>query len=171
MNLDAHLAKIADFPKPGITFYDISPVLEDPTTLRQTVSALAELAREYQPDVVVGLDARGFLFCVPVALELAVGTVMVRKAGKLPGDVIEQSYALEYGEATLAVQTARSLKGKRVVIVDDLLATGGTVAATQTLLAQVGAEVVASLFLIELAGLKGREKLNGDVRALQTYEF
>ena len=96
---------------------------------------------------------------------------MVRKAGKLPGDVIEESYALEYGEATLAVQTARQLKGKRIVIVDDLLATGGTVAAAQKLLTQVGAEVVASLFLIELSGLDGRERLSGDVQALQTYEF
>ena len=171
MNLDPHLAKIQDFPKPGITFYDISPVLEDPEILQKTVSRVAEIAAEYQPEVIVGLDARGFLFCVPVALQLGLGTVMVRKAGKLPGDVIEESYALEYGEATLAVQTARQLKGKRIVIVDDLLATGGTVAAAQKLLTQVGAEVVASLFLIELSGLNGRERLSGDVQALQTYEF
>ena len=171
MNLDPHLAKIPDFPKPGITFYDISPVLEDPDTLQQTVAALAHAAAEYQPDVIVGLDARGFLFCVPVAMQLGLGTVMVRKAGKLPGEVIEQSYAFEYGEATLAIQTARSLKGKRVVIVDDLLATGGTVAAAQSLLTAVGAQVVASLFLIELAGLNGRARLSGDVQALQTYEF
>ena len=171
MNLDPHLAKIPDFPKPGITFYDISPVLEDPDTLQQTVAALAHAAAEYQPDVIVGLDARGFLFCVPVAMQLGLGTVMVRKAGKLPGEVIEQSYALEYGEATLAIQTARSLKDKRVVIVDDLLATGGTVVAAQSLLTAVGAQVVASLFLIELAGLNGRARLSGDVQALQTYEF
>jgi len=171
MNLDPHLAKIADFPKPGITFYDISPVLENPDTLKRCVHSLSEQAASYRPDVIVGLDARGFLFCVPVALELGIGSVMIRKAGKLPGEVKEESYALEYGEATLAVQTARNLAGKRIVIVDDLLATGGTVAAAQSLLAQVGAEVVASLFLIELSGLKGRDKLSGEVRALQTYEF
>lgn len=171
MNLDSHLAKIQDFPKPGITFYDISPVLEDAQLLKQCVAALADIARGYEPDVIVGLDARGFLFCVPVAMELGLGSVMVRKAGKLPGEVKEESYALEYGEATLAVQTARNLAGKRVVVVDDLLATGGTVAAAQSLLDKVGAQVVASLFLIELSGLKGREKLLGPVHALQTYEF
>ena len=93
MNLDPHLAKIQNFPKPGITFYDISPVLENPEILQKTVNKLAETAHNYQPDIIVGLDARGFLFCVPVALNLGLGTVMVRKAGKLPGDVLEQSYA------------------------------------------------------------------------------
>ena len=171
MNLDPHLAKIPDFPKPGILFYDISPVLEDPDLSKQAINALANVARDYTPDVVVGLDARGFLFSVPVGHALGLGSVMIRKAGKLPGQVIEESYDLEYGSATLAVQTDRDLTGKRVLIVDDLLATGGTVAAAQKLLGKVGAEVVASLFLIELSGLKGREKLSGPVHALQTYEF
>ena len=171
MNLDPHLAKIQDFPKPGITFYDISPILEEPDTLKSCVAALTDQAAQYQPDVIVGLDARGFLFSVPVAMQLDLGTVMVRKAGKLPGEVKEESYALEYGKATLAVQTARKLAGKRVVIVDDLLATGGTVAAAQSLLSQVGADVVASLFLVELRGLSGRARLSGNVHALQTYEF
>lgn len=171
MNFDQHIAKIPEFPKPGITFYDISPMLEDPAVARQAVHALAELARSYEPDLIVGLDARGFLFSLPVALELEVGTVMVRKAGKLPGPVIEKSYALEYGEATLAIQTARDMKGKRVVIVDDLLATGGTVTAASHLIEQVGAQVVASLFAVELTGLKGRQRLSGAVHALQQYEF
>ncbi|QGG79479.1 adenine phosphoribosyltransferase [Litorivicinus lipolyticus] len=171
MNFDQHIAKVPAFPKPGITFYDISPILEDPAVARQAVNTLSELAARYQPDVIIGLDARGFLFSLPVALALDIGTIMVRKAGKLPGQVIERSYALEYGEATLAIQTERDLHGKRVVIIDDLLATGGTVSAAQALIEQVGATVVASLFVVELTGLNGRARLSGDVHALQQYEF
>ena len=171
MNFDHHIAKIPEFPKPGITFYDISPILEDPTIAQQAVDELVNLAKQYQPDLIVGLDARGFLFSLPVALGLNVGTVMVRKAGKLPGDVIERSYSLEYGEATLAIQTARDMNGKNVVIVDDLLATGGTVTAAAELIEQVGANVCASLFLVELTGLNGRSRLSGPVHALQQYEF
>lgn len=171
MNLDAHLAKIPDFPQPGILFYDISPVMEDASLSKQVIQSLADLAKPYEPDVVVGLDARGFLFSVPVGHALNLGSVMIRKAGKLPGDVIEQPYDLEYGQAILAVQTQRQLEGKKVLLVDDLLATGGTAAAAQQLLTKVGATVVASLFVIELKGLKGRAKLSGPVHALQSYEF
>ncbi|MGB0957121.1 MAG: adenine phosphoribosyltransferase [Litorivicinus sp.] len=171
MNFDQHIAKIPEFPKPGITFYDIGPMLEDPAVARQAVDTLAELAAQYEPDLIVGLDARGFLFSLPVALALNIGTVMVRKAGKLPGAVVERSYALEYGEATLAIQTERDLHGKRVVVIDDLLATGGTVSAAVSLIEQVGATVAASLFVVELTGLNGRARLSGDVHALQQYEF
>lgn len=125
---------------------------------------------DWQPDVLVGIDSRGFLFATPVALLMDLGVVMVRKKGKLPGDVREQSYALEYGEATLAVQRDRDLTAKRVVLIDDLLATGGTLAATEKLLNESGAEVVGTVVLIELKLLQGRKKLKAPVKSLQLYD-
>ena len=170
-DLDQHIARYAGFPKQGITFYDISPLLGDNRALDQCVHALTALARPYKPDFIAGIDARGFLFVTPVALALGIGAIMIRKKGKLPGNVLSQSYALEYGEASLAIQQDRNIKGKTIVLVDDLLATGGTVAAATHLIQQCGGVVAAHLTLIELTGLKGREKLIGDVHALQQYEF
>ena len=115
-NLDDHISKTPGFPKPGITFYDISPALEQADILKQTIDALTDISAPLAPDIIAGIDARGFLFAMPLALNLAIGTVMVRKSGKLPGAVFEESYALEYGEATLSIQKARALNGKRVVL-------------------------------------------------------
>ena len=170
-DLNRHITKYPGFPKEGITFYDISPVLEDAAALKDCVAALAALAEHYRPDLIAGIDARGFLFVTPVALALGVGALMIRKKGKLPGKVIDRSYSLEYGEASLAIQEDRQIEGKTIVLVDDLLATGGTIAAANHLITARGGNIAANIVLIELTGLKGREHLMGDIHALQQYEF
>ena len=170
-NPDPYISKTPGFPKDGITFYDISPILEDSEVVRRAMAALADLARPMQPDIIAGVDARGFLFALPLALELDCGMVMVRKAGKLPGELFEQAYALEYGEARLSIQASRQLRGKRVVLCDDLLATGGTLDAAARLVDQCGGILAGAVCIIELAGLKGRDRLDCPVAALQTYEF
>ena len=170
-DLDKHIAKYPGFPKDGITFYDIAPILEHTRVLADCTKAIIDVAGKYDPHVIAGVDARGFLFVTPVALALDAGVVMIRKIGKLPGEVLQESYALEYGTAELALQAERDLKGKRVVLVDDLLATGGTLEAASNLIARQGGEVVANIVIIELTGLKGREKLKGDVYSMQEYEF
>ena len=170
-SLDTYISKTPGFPKEGITFYDISPALEDPDALSQTMDAMADITAPFAPDIIAGIDARGFLFALPLALHLKCGTVMVRKKGKLPGTVFETSYALEYGEATLALQSSRQMKDKRVVLCDDLLATGGTLSAAGTLVEKAGGHLVGAVCMIELTGLKGAERLNCPVAALQQYEF
>ncbi len=173
-DLDAHISKTPDFPKSGITFYDFSPALEDGAILAKMIDAFCAISHPLAPDVIAGIDARGFLFATPLALAMGCGAVMVRKAGKLPGKVIEQSYALEYGEAVLSLQTSRQIKGKRVLLVDDLLATGGTVSASVDLINKAGGIVAGTACLIELTGLGGRALLaekNCPVVSLQTYEF
>jgi len=150
---------IPDFPKPGILFYDIATLLADAAAFRETVSQMAHIVKKYQPEYIAGIDARGFLFAGALALHLNLGALMVRKKGKLPGDVIEHSYSLEYGTDTLEVQSGIFPPGARIVIVDDLLATGGTLAAACHLLQKVGAELCAAVTLMELDGLGGRSAL------------
>lgn len=169
-HLDAWIQTYPDFPKPGILFYDIAPIIEHPERLKSVCHLIRDAIAGWTPDVLVGIDSRGFLFATPVALLMDLGVVMVRKKGKLPGEVREESYALEYGEATLAVQKDRDLSGKRVVLIDDLLATGGTLAATEKLLNDSGAEVVGTVVLIELELLKGRDNLKAPVKSLQVYD-
>ena len=169
--LDPYISKTPGFPKEGITFYDISPALEDAAVLKQLMMAMAERTAVFKPDIIAGIDARGFLFALPLSLELNCGTVMVRKSGKLPGKVLEEAYALEYGTARLSVQASRAIAGKRVVLCDDLLATGGTLSAAANLIRRAGGTLAGAVCVIELTGLKGREKLDCDVTALQTYEF
>jgi adenine phosphoribosyltransferase len=152
---------VPDYPTAGVMFKDITPLLADGTAFRTVVAALAE-AGSAGVDKVVGMEARGFILAAPVAHQLKAGFVPVRKQGKLPWHTNEQSYALEYGEATLAVHTDAFEPGDRVLIVDDVLATGGTAAATVDLVQRGGAEVVGLSFLVELAFLKGRLKL-GDL--------
>lgn len=171
LNLDPYISKTPGFPKQGITFYDISPALEDPAILQQAIAALCDLAAPMQPDLVAGIDARGFLFSVPLASQLDCGVVMIRKAGKLPGALYESSYALEYDNATLALQHGRNLAGKNIVLCDDLLATGGTLVAAADLVGMAGGTVTGAIWLIELTGLKAREKLSFPVASLQSYEF
>ena len=171
LNLDPYISKTPGFPKQGITFYDISPALEDPAILQQAIAALCDLAAPMQPDLVAGIDARGFLFSVPLASQLDCGVVMIRKAGKLPGALYESSYALEYDNATLTLQHDRNLAGKNIVLCDDLLATGGTLAAAADLVGMAGGTVTGAVCLIELTGLKAREKLSFPVASLQSYEF
>jgi len=161
IRLQDHVGEIPDFPKPGILFYDISPLLAHSGAWAEVVEQLAEVIAPYSPDLLVGIESRGFLVAAPLAFRLGCGFVMIRKRGKLPGDTITQEYALEYGTDAFEIKKDFIKSGQRVVILDDLLATGGTARATMELLNQVGANVVGAAFLIELVGLGGREKLDG----------
>jgi adenine phosphoribosyltransferase len=150
---------IPDFPQPGIQFKDITPLLADAEALREVIKALTDAIRPLKPDHVVGIESRGFIFGVPVALELGVGFSPIRKPGKLPYDRVEQEYTLEYGTNTIEIHTDAVKPGQRVVIVDDLLATGGTAHAAGLLVEAVGGTVAGFAFVVELPFLKGREKL------------
>jgi adenine phosphoribosyltransferase len=150
---------VPDFPKPGIMFKDITPLLASPGGFAASIVELVRSAPE-DIDVVVGMEARGFIFGAPVALALGAGFVPVRKPGKLPSDVFSQSYDLEYGQETLNIHADSIAKGSRVLVVDDVLATGGTISATAGLLHQLGAELVHVSVLMELAFLNGREVLH-----------
>jgi adenine phosphoribosyltransferase len=168
--LTAAVRDVPDFPKPGIFFKDITPILADGALFRLAIDGLVEAARLARPDKIAGIDARGFILGGAVALELGLGFVPVRKKGKLPWQCQSISYALEYGEAAIEVHSDAILKGERVVIVDDLLATGGTAAAASQLVRQLGGELIDILFLIELGFLEGRQKLEGSaVHSLITY--
>ena len=154
-----HIRQIPDFPKPGILFYDISTLLAHAKAWHATVNKLAAAVRPHQPDLLVGIESRGFLVAAPLALALDVGFVMVRKKGKLPGATIPYTYDLEYGTDTVEIQADAIKPGQRVVVLDDLLATGGTMGAAIALLQKVGADVRAAACIIELAFLNGRGKL------------
>ncbi len=157
--LRKYIRDIPDFPKPGILFRDLTPLLADVGALRRAVHALVAPFQNQSLDYVVGTEARGFLFGVPVALELGLGFVPVRKPGKLPHDTFEASYELEYGRDHVQMHKDALHAGSRVLVVDDLIATGGTAAATVDLVRQSGAEVVGCAFVIELGFLSGRETL------------
>lgn len=170
MDIANHIRTIPDFPKPGILFYDISTLLAHPQAWRHTVDLLAVAIRQHEPDLLVGIESRGFLVAAPLALQLGCGFVMARKSGKLPGDTIAHTYNLEYGSDTIELQADAIESGQRVVILDDLLATGGTVAGALTLLRQAGADVRAAAFIIELEGLGGRETLDIPITSLLTFD-
>ena len=161
---------VPDFPKPGILFKDITPVVQNHAALKEAVKLLAEWAREKKVDAVVGVEARGFIFGAPVALDLGVGFVPLRKLGKLPYNRVTEEYALEYGTNTVEMHEDSIQTGQRVVIIDDLLATGGTAAAAGRLVERLGGVVAGFGFLIELDFLAGRERLPGrEVRSLLRY--
>jgi len=170
MDIKAHIRGIPDFPKPGILFYDISTLLAHPDAWQVTMGRLAKLVSRHRPDVLAGIESRGFLVAAPLALKLGLGFVMVRKKGKLPGPVVPHEYSLEYGTDTIEIQHDAVQPGQRVVILDDLLATGGTLAAATTLFRRVGAEVVGAACIIELTFLKGREKLDVPCDTLVAYD-
>ncbi len=155
----ARIRDVADFPNPGIVFKDITPLLADAATFAETIEVMAAGHRAAPPDKVAGIEARGFILGAPVAQTLGVGFVPVRKKGKLPGDVVAASYDLEYGSATIEVSADALSPGDRVLVVDDVLATGGTAAATVQLIRRCGAEVVGLVVLLELGFLSGREAL------------
>lgn len=169
-DLRALISEIPDFPKPGILFRDLLPILADPAAVRQVVDGLAAFARPLAPDVVVGAEARGFLFGPLLALELGVGFAPVRKPGKLPGPAHAEAYALEYGEGTLELAVDAVRPGQRALIFDDLLATGGTAAASAALVRRAGAEPVGACFVAELRGLDGRRRL-ADLPVLSLVEY
>lgn len=170
IDLKDHIDAIPDFPKPGILFYDISSLLADPYAWMVTIDRLAEIVAAHKPDVLAGIESRGFLVAAPLALKLNCGFVMVRKKGKLPGNTTGLTYDLEYGSDTIEVQEGRIQAGQRVVIVDDLLATGGTMAAAGNLINQIGAEVPAAACIIELNFLEGRKNVPFPVTTLVQYD-
>lgn len=170
MNLKEHIRQIPDFPKPGILFYDISTLLAHPLAWRATVDRLSEVVKPQKPDLLVGIESRGFLVAAPLALALGCGFIMLRKRGKLPGAIVPFTYDLEYGTDTIEIQEDAVKPGQRVVVLDDLLATGGTLAAGIKLLRNVGAEVVGASTIIELTFLKGREKLDVPFESLVAYD-
>ncbi|MGJ9412137.1 adenine phosphoribosyltransferase [Aeromicrobium sp. CF4.19] len=153
---------IADWPEPGVTFRDVTPLLQDPAAFRVVVDAMAQAAAELgRVDAVVGIEARGFILGAPLALQLSLPFVPVRKEGKLPAETLSTSYELEYGSATVEVHRDAIAPGSRVVVVDDVLATGGTLSAAGELVEQCEAEVAGNLVMIEIAALGGRDRLAG----------
>jgi adenine phosphoribosyltransferase len=159
--LKCRIREIPDFPRPGILFYDVSTLFRDPAALARATAAVAEPFRGDGIDVVAGIEARGFVLGAAVALDLARGLAMIRKLGKLPGDTVGESYELEYGNAHIEMHRDAVQPGQRVLIVDDLLATGGTAAAAGRLVERLGGTVAAYAFLVELAFLDGRKRLAG----------
>ncbi|MBI4400609.1 MAG: adenine phosphoribosyltransferase [Nitrospirae bacterium] len=170
MDYKALIREVPDFPKPGILFYDITTLLKDPHAFRNILDDLTRRYRGKQISKIVGIESRGFILGSPLAYQLGAGFVPVRKPGKLPADSFEVKYNLEYGSNSLAIHRDAIAIGERVLIVDDLLATGGTAAATVRLVRQLGGEIVGLAFLVELAALKGRDKLNGcEIHSMITY--
>ena len=170
MDIADHIRTIPDFPKPGILFYDISTLLSHAQAWRHTVDLLAVAIRQHQHDLLVGIESRGFLVAAPLALQLGCGFVMARKSGKLPGKTISHTYELEYGSDTIELQADAVEPGQKVVILDDLLATGGTAGGALTLLRQAGADVRAAAFIIELNGLGGRDHLDIPITSLLEFD-
>ena len=171
MDLRKHVRDIQDFPIPGILFRDITTVLKNPIALHGSVDAMIDLLGGLQFDTILGPESRGFIFGMPMAYQLGKGFVPVRKAGKLPAPVAAKEYSLEYGSAVIEVHKDAVIPGHKYIIVDDLLATGGTAKAIADLVTELGGEIAAMLFFIELEGLKGREVLEGyDVRSVLAYE-
>jgi adenine phosphoribosyltransferase len=156
------IREVPDFPKPGINFYDVSTLFRSPDALRSVVKQMADRFRDQKIDVIAGIEARGFVLGSAIACELGLGFILVRKFGKLPGETEGETYDLEYGTAHIEMHRDAVGHGERVVIVDDLLATGGTAAATGNLIRRLGGAVASYAFMVELDFLKGRERLKGD---------
>ena len=170
INLKDHIRGVPDFPKPGILFYDIGTLIQHAGAWHETVTRLADAVRPEKPDILIGIESLGFLVAAPLAIALGIGFVMVRKKGKLPGKTIAYNYKLEYGEDRIEIQDGMLKPGQRAVMVDDLLATGGTAAAAIALARQVGATVTHAAFIIELSFLEGRKKLDVPVTSLVVYD-
>lgn len=158
-NIKNHIRNVPDFPKKGILFKDITPALENAEIFAEIINAFYELLKDKKIDKIASIDARGYLFGAPLAYKLGCGLVLVRKAGKLPAETLSETYDLEYGKAIIEVHKDAVNKGEKVLIVDDLLATGGTTKAACRLLQKLGADIVANVFLIELSDLGGRKVL------------
>ncbi len=158
-DLRAKIREVPDFPKPGILFYDITTLLKDADAFREVIDRMAEMVKDERIDLVVGMESRGFIFAAPLADRLGAGFVPVRKLGKLPAETLEVEYDLEYGTATLEIHRDAIRAGQRVLIVDDLLATGGTVLGTIELVSRLGGEIAGLSFMVELTALGGRAKL------------
>jgi len=170
MDLKQHIRSIPDFPKPGILFYDISTLLAHPVAWQTTVQRLAEALRPHQPDLLIGIESRGFLVAAPLAYELGRGFAMVRKQGKLPGATASLTYDLEYGTDTIEIQENAITPGQRVVVLDDLVATGGTMQAAIKLVRQRGGVVAAAGCIIELTFLQGRNRVDVPFTSMVAYD-
>jgi adenine phosphoribosyltransferase len=170
VNFKDYIRVIPDFPQPGIRFKDITTLLKDGAAYKAAIMALKDLISDKKIDLIAGPEARGFVIGAPLAVELGVGFVPIRKSGKLPGDTVEAAYDLEYGKDKLAIHRDSISPGQKVLIADDLLATGGTIATSIDLINQLGGDIVGAAFLIELSYLSGRDKLSGiDIVSLVTY--
>lgn len=170
MDLKQHIRSVSDFPKPGILFYDISTLLAHPHAWRATVERLAGALQPRQPDLLVGIESRGFLVAAPLAYQLGRGFAMVRKKGKLPGRTVQFTYDLEYGTDTIEIQEDAITPGQRVIVLDDLVATGGTMKAAINLVRQRGGEVVAAGCIIELSFLRGRDRIDVPFTSMVAYD-
>ena len=169
--IEEYVRSIPDFPEPGIIFRDVTSILQDADGLKLAIDSMQECLKDVDVDVIVGTESRGFIFGVPIAYNLNKPFVPVRKKGKLPCETISRSYDLEYGSATIEMHKDSIKPGQKVALVDDLIATGGTIEAAIKMIEELGGEVVKVVFLMELAGLKGREKLKGyDVESVICYE-
>lgn len=169
--IEDYVRSIPDFPEPGIIFRDVTSILQDADGLELAIDSMQECLKDTDVDVIVGTESRGFMFGVPIAYNLHKPFVPVRKKGKLPCETVSRSYDLEYGSATIEMHRDSIKPGQKVAVIDDLIATGGTVEAAVKLIEELGGEVVKIVFLMELAGLKGREKLAGyDVASVIRYE-
>lgn len=169
--IEDYVRSISDFPEPGIIFRDVTSILQDADGLTLAIDSMQECLKDTDVDVIVGTESRGFMFGVPIAYNLHKPFVPVRKKGKLPCETVSRSYDLEYGSATIEMHKDSIKPGQKVAVIDDLIATGGTVEAAVKLIEELGGEVVKIVFLMELAGLKGREKLSGyDVASVIRYE-
>ncbi len=169
--LEEYVRSIPDFPEPGIIFRDITTILQDPDGLHLAIQSMQDKLKDTEFDVVVGTESRGFIFGVPIAYNLHKAFVPVRKKGKLPCETVSKEYDLEYGSAVIEMHKDSIKPGQKVVLVDDLVATGGTIEAAIRLVEELGGEVVKVVFLMELAGLNGRERLKGyDVESVLCYE-
>ncbi|HEV2265320.1 MAG TPA: adenine phosphoribosyltransferase [Stellaceae bacterium] len=170
MDLKQHIRSVPDFPKKGILFYDISTLLAHAKAWQATVERMEKALAPHRPELLVGIESRGFLVAAPLALALGIGFVMVRKRGKLPGATVPYTYALEYGTDTIEIQADAIERGRRVVVLDDLLATGGTLEAAINLCRQVGGNVVAAGCIIELSFLGGRKRLDVPFTSVVAYD-
>jgi len=170
MDLKQHIGEVPDFPKPGILFYDIATLLAHPAAWRSAIDQLAEAIAPCRPTLLAGIESRGFLVAAPLALRFGIGFIMVRKHGKLPGATVSHEYALEYGSDVIEIQEGAVKPGDRVVVLDDLIATGGTLAAAIDLIGRQGGEVTGAGCIIELAFLNGRERIGVPLQTLVTYD-
>ena len=173
MNLAEHIRTIPDFPKPGILFYDITTLIQHAEAFKTTVRQLADAVKDWgRIDLIAAPEARGFIFGAPLAIELGVGLIPIRKPGKLPFTTVSKSYDLEYGSNMIQINSDAVSPGKRVLLLDDLLATGGTMEASRQLVAELGGEVVGVVFVMELLALKGRKKIDTpNIKSLLQFEY
>ena len=170
IDLKKHIETHPDFPKPGILFYDISSLMAEAKIWQETVDQFSSLVKKYNPEVLAGIESRGFIFASTIGYKLGCDVIMIRKKGKLPGKTIHHSYKLEYGKDCLEVQKRESLKNKNIILIDDLLATGGTAGAAIELLEKIEVNVSAFLTLIELKNLKGRDKIKVKTDSLLLFD-